>query len=132
MDPLHITEFASPRYFDKLRSLNETADNANKSTPAEAGSDLSQTATTITLPLGNPRPPTGRRRRSDDNVRPSDQKRRSLGHDLASLRTQRRPSLIFAGFKSKISVRQKGFSPFLEHYEGISEEDDGEQPLQQQ
>jgi hypothetical protein len=122
-----MTEFASPRYFDKLKSLNETTDNASTPTLPEAGPALSAT---ITLPLGNPRPPTGRRRRSDDNVRPSDQKRRSLGHDPTSLRAQRKPSLIF-GFKKRYR-KQKGLAPVSEPEGYISEEEVDEPCIQQQ
>jgi len=46
MDPLHITEFASERYFEKLRRLNESNENANSSSgPATAA------ATTTTVPV---------------------------------------------------------------------------------
>jgi hypothetical protein len=115
MEPLHITEFASPRYFDKLRSLNEAAENANAQQPAEATEGSSQTQTgTLTLQIRDQRPLPQRRRRSDDNVRPSDQKRRTLGHDLTGLRNQRRPSFGFASVRSKI-LGHKGSSTYVDH-----------------
>lgn len=90
MDPSHITEFASPRYFDKLRSLNEAHNAA-----AEDSGSTTVTATSITIPFHHeqlphshsqhstfslpfhPRP--HRRRRSDDTERSGDgPKRRNL------------------------------------------------------
>jgi hypothetical protein len=116
MDPLHITEFASPRYFDKLRSLNEAADNANAQPAREAVHGSSQ-ANTLTLPIRDlHRPLAQRRRRSDDNVRPSDQKRRTLGHAPESIRTHRRPSFAGFGFvKSKISGGHKTSALHVDH-----------------
>lgn len=117
MEPLHITEFASPRYFDKLRSLNEATENANSNPPAEASNGPSHANNTLTLPIRDlPRPLAQRRRRSDDNVRPSDQKRRVIGHDLAPPRTERRPSFAgFASIKSKISGGHKFSSAYVGH-----------------
>jgi hypothetical protein len=129
MDPLHITEFASPRYFDKLKSLDDTAENADTTTLPEAGPTLSEAAPTITLPIGNPRPLKSRRRMCDDSVRPNDQKRRLLGHDLSHPRAQRKSNPIFANLRSKISVRQKGLGPLTEQNEYIDEE---KQPMQQE
>jgi len=34
MDPLHITEFASEKYFEKLKQLNDRAENASSSSSA--------------------------------------------------------------------------------------------------
>jgi hypothetical protein len=174
MDPLHITEFASERYFTKLRQLNEQAENAaNAATAATAAPGSSSgaagsttTTTTITtsiptapittatapttasasastsaitshppplpvqpphtfvLPLGNPR-----HRDADIGLVPartSDQKKRSLGHDLTSLRTQRRPSFSgsFGSLRSKVSVIHKT-PTIVEHYEHIRAEQDG-------
>jgi hypothetical protein len=115
MDPLHITEFASERYFEKLRRLNESNENAN----SPSGSAAAATPATVpaeppllegptfTLPLG--------RQRSHDSdsaplaLRPSDQKKRSLGHDLTALRTQRRPTFSgsFGSLRSKVTVIHK-------------------------
>lgn len=125
MDPLHLTEFASERYFSKLRQLNENPDHASSSS---ANSTVTTTATvsplppihsnTFTLPLG--------RQRSLDNeapplvLRPSDQKKRSLGHDLSTLRTQRRPSFSgsFGSLRSKVTIIHKSPS-IVEHHEEI-------------
>ena len=128
MDPLHITEFASPRYFNKLRQLNENAENAENATSSTAApapapvlqaSDLptSVQAPTFTLPLG--------RQRSADNeiflaLRPSKQNKRSLGHDLTTLRTTRRPSFAgsFGRLRSQVNVIHKTPS-IVEHHEEI-------------
>ena len=134
MDPLHITEFASDRYFSKLNQLNEQAQNATASPagPAEAP-DIppppSLEPQTFTLPLGNPR------QRDVDHeplpLRRSDQKKRSLGHDLTSLRTQRRPSFAgsFGRLTSKVNVIHKT-PTIVEHQEQIIAiaEEEGEQP----
>ncbi len=127
MDPLHITEFASERYFSKLRQLNEPpSDNAASSSPeAPAAAAISPplpTGPSFTLPLG--------RQRSLDNdlppltLRPSEQKKRSLGHDLAALRTQRRPSFTgsFGRLSSKVNVIHKVPS-IVEHREEILAQD---------
>jgi hypothetical protein len=123
MDPLHITEFASERYFSKLNQLNENAQNAaTPAGPADAPNVppppplLRQP--TFTLPLGNPR----QREVVDEALplRPSDQKKRSLGHDLTSLRTQRRPTFAgsFGRLTSKVNVIHKTPS-IVEHHEHI-------------
>ncbi|TVY20546.1 hypothetical protein LARI1_G001589, partial [Lachnellula arida] len=126
MDPLHITEFASPRYFTKLRQINENAENAENATSSTAtptpvleGSDppTSLQTPTFTLPLG--------RQRSADNeiflaLRPSKQNKRSLGHDLTTLRTTRRPSFAgsFGRLRSQVNVIHKTPS-IVEHHEEI-------------
>jgi len=109
MDPLHITEFASPRFFDKLKQLNGTADSGSNGGTA-AGTAASTTGSTelaivegptFTLPLGNPR------QHSDSPIlKVGDQRKRSLGHDLSSLRTQRRPSFSgsFGSLRSRVTV----------------------------
>jgi hypothetical protein len=126
MDPLHLTEFASEKYFEKLKQLNERAENASSSSagPAAAATvpPLPLQAPTFTLPLG--------RQRSHDSdaaplvLRPSDQKKRSLGHDLTALRTQRRPSFSgsFGSLRSKVTVIHKVPS-IVEHREDILAED---------
>ncbi len=129
MDPLHITEFASERYFEKLRRLNESNENANSSSSGPAAATTTVPAEppllegpTFTLPLG--------RQRSHDNdtlplaLRPSDQKKRSLGHDLTALRTQRRPTFSgsFGSLRSKVTVIHK--APLVVgHYEDALAED---------
>jgi hypothetical protein len=121
MDPLHITEFASERYFSKLRQLDEQAEPSSataSSTTNVPELPAALRAPTFTLPL--------RRQRSaeSDNaapaLRPSDQKKRSLGHDLTPLRTQRRPILGggLGALRSKISVTQKPIS-VVEHQQAI-------------
>jgi hypothetical protein len=116
MEPLHITEFASERYFSKLKQLNENAENG--SSPAAVHTSVGPAAitnplpsipqSTFILPLGNPR-----QRDAEPDIyplKPSDQKKRSLGHDLTSLRTdQRRPKFMgsFGRLSSKVTVTQK-------------------------
>jgi hypothetical protein len=65
MGPLHITEFASKRYFDKLRQLNDAAGANRDAADGRRGSPALESATssvaaiippTFTLPLGRPRP----------------------------------------------------------------------------
>lgn len=156
MDPLHITEFASERYFSKLRQLNEQSENAAAaanaatapgSSSGAAGSTLTTTltasstsSTTATLPPALPLPlqppntfvlPLGNPRNREADVGPvparnSDQKKRSLGHDLSSLRTQRRPSFSgsFGSLRSKVSVIHKT-PTIVEHYEHIRAEQEG-------
>ncbi|RDW71958.1 putative F-box protein [Coleophoma crateriformis] len=109
MEPLHITEFASERYFSKLRQLNshDSTENASTSTapPASHPQPQAPQSTTFTLPIGQPR------HTSHDALplRPSDQKKRSLGHDLTSLRTQRRPSFSgsFGSLRSRVTIIPK-------------------------
>ncbi|TAQ83575.1 hypothetical protein B7494_g8095 [Chlorociboria aeruginascens] len=108
MDPIHITEFASERYFSKLRQLNGSTEN---STAAAGSSTATSTileppleGPTFTLPIGNPR----QRHSSEALVlRPSEQRKRSLGHDLTSLRTQRRPSFSgsFGSLRSRVTIK---------------------------
>jgi len=127
MDPLHITEFASERYFQKIRQLNANAQtapssSAGPSTEVETTLPPVQQANTFVLPLGRSRtleeelPPLA--------LRPSEQKKRSLGHDLTGLRTQRRP--IFSGslgrLRSKVAVTQKTTSIAEVHEEILAED----------
>lgn len=129
MDPLHITEFASERYFSKLKKLNENGEPSTSSGSASTTTTTTQLQNTFTLPLGNPR-----QRHVDDGpplvLRPSEQKKRSLGHDLTTLRTQRRPTFSgsFGSLRSKVTVIHK--SPSLaEHHQQILS-DDPTAPLQ--
>lgn len=133
MDPLHITEFASERYFSKLRQLNEHSEGATSGSGGPAPATAADLALppppslhqpTFTLPLGNPRQQN--LETSTVPTRTSDQKKRSLGHDLTSLRTQRRPSFSgsFGSLRSKVSVVHKTPS-IVEHYEHILAEEDG-------
>lgn len=118
MDPSHITEFASPRYFDKLRSLNDVADNANNPQAADGAPGTSQTST-FTLPIRNPRPPGGRRRRSDDTDRSGDGKRRLLVPDA---KAHRKPSFTSSITNFRFKVSHKGHLPQAGLNEFIFEE----------
>jgi hypothetical protein len=128
MDPLHITEFASERYFNKLKQLNSNEENGSSSSQPAAASNVSPPAAleapTFTLPLRNPR-----NRHADNeppHLKPSEQKKRSLGHDLTSLRTLRRPSFTgsFGRLHSKVNVIHKTPS-IVEHREHILAEEEG-------
>ncbi len=137
MDPLHITEFASERYFSKLRQLRENPDHAATSSSATGGSTTTATATVPPLPPAHTNTfilPLGRQRSHDNEpppltLRPRDQKKRSLGHDLSALRTQRRPSFSgsFGSLRSKVTVIHKPTS-ILEHHEEILAENPTEPP----
>jgi hypothetical protein len=125
MDPLHLTEFASERYFSKLRQLDHNEHGSSSTQSAAIESALEPQALqgpTFTIPLGNPRHP-----HSEDellHLKPSEQKKRSLGHDLTSLRTQRRPSFAgsFGRLSSKVSIIQTAPS-IIEHREEILAQD---------
>ena len=126
MDPLHITEFASERYFSKLKELNKDAENAATS----AGPDIANNVPLPPLLQGNSFIlPLGKQRPTDNEAipfRPSDQKKRSLGHDLSSLRTQRRPTFTgsLGSLRSKVAVVNK--TPTIgQHYEHILAEEGG-------
>jgi len=133
MDPLHITEFASERYFSKLRQLNGNAETAG---PAAGSASESTTSTqppvqsqTFDLPLILRQQPIVH---EPIPLRPSDQKKRSLGHDLTSLRTQRRPSFTgsFGSLRAKYTVVHKAPTvPILvEHHEQMVAEEGGVHP----
>jgi hypothetical protein len=136
MDPLHITEFASQRYFDKLKKLNENGENAahpsaattTTTTHSTSPPELLELHQTFTLPLGNPR-----QHRADEEIslvlRPSDQKKRSLGHDLSTLRTQRRPTFSgsFGSLRSKVTITHKSPSIAEHHLQILSDGHDGPQ-----
>ncbi|KAF4631541.1 hypothetical protein G7Y89_g6590 [Cudoniella acicularis] len=128
MDPLHLTEFASERYFTKLRQLNENAEASSSAGPA-AAPNLPELppplqAPTFTLPLGNPRQRHVDPEHATLALRPSEQKKRSLGHDLTTLRTQRRPSFTgsFGALRSRVTTIHKSPS-IVEHHEEILAED---------
>lgn len=135
MDPLHITEFASERYFSKLNQLNEQAQNATTPAGPAAAPNIPPppllNQPTFTLPLGNPRQRHDHDHHEPLPLRPSDQKKRSLGHDLTSLRTQRRPSFTgsFGRLTSKVNVIHKT-PTIVEHHEQILAiaEEEGVQP----
>lgn len=130
MDPLHITEFASERYFSKLKQLNENAENGSGSSavhtsvgPTVVSNAPSILQSTFVLPLGNPRQPDAFPEIYP--LKPSDQKKRSLGHDLTSLRTtQRRPRFMggFGRLSSKVTTTQK-VPTIVEFHEHIAVEE---------
>jgi len=130
MDPLHITEFASERYFSKLRQLNGNAENADSAASASAPATTTYTQTpppqTFDLPLILRQQPIVH---EPIPLRPSDQKKRSLGHDLTSLRTQRRPSFTgsFGSLRAKYTVVHKTptVPTLVEHHEQIVAEEGG-------
>jgi hypothetical protein len=121
MDPLHITEFATERYFSKLRKLNENSENASSSSsvvPTAVSATPSLLSSTFTLPLGNP--PL-----QDSNAFPTppgirDRKKKSLVHDLTALRAKRRPTYSgsFGSLKSNVTVVHKTPS-IVKYYESI-------------
>ncbi|RDL42125.1 putative F-box protein involved in pathogenicity [Venustampulla echinocandica] len=125
MDPLHITEFASERYFDKLKQLNRNAEQpaaagpATQNAPEQLPAPLQ--ASTFILPLGRQRQINSEHALA---LRPSEQKKRSLGHDLTALRTQRRPSFVggFGSLRSKVTTVHK-IPSVLEQQEEILAED---------
>lgn len=139
MEPLHITEFASQRYFDKLKRLNEggetpassssttTATTTTTTTPhtsvVVSSPEFSQLHQTFSLPLRN-----NHQRHVDDEaplaLRPSEQKKRSLGHDLSALRTQRRPTFTgsFGSLRSKVTITHKSPS-IAEHHQQLLSHD---------
>lgn len=144
MEPLHITEFASPRFFDKLNQSNE----AQTAAAEDSGTTASATTTTFehaqlphshsqqshlgafSLPYRHNRP--GRRRRSNDTERSGDgPKRRNVqtGKELLDKanRKQSFTSSISLGIfkipKSNLSPSDLGpkhgidASPFFTHEE---------------
>ena len=127
MDPLHLTEFASERYFSKLKQLDSNEESGSSSTQPAAAANVPPSPSlpsTFTLPLGNPR-----QRHAENEppyLKPSEQKKRSLGHDLTSLRTQRRPSFSgsFGRLHSKVTVIHKT-PTIVEHREHILAEEEG-------
>ncbi|ESZ91361.1 hypothetical protein SBOR_8254 [Sclerotinia borealis F-4128] len=139
MEPLHITEFASERYFSKLRQINENghADNGSGSGSGNANGTTSnsQNVPSTTVPLINHETspleaatfnlPSRQRNSNHENLvlRPSDQRKRSLGHDLTSLRTQRRPSFSgsFGALRSKVNITHRAPSIVESHQEIIEE-----------
>jgi hypothetical protein len=127
MEPLHITEFASQRYFDKLKKLNESGEPSSTTTTTtsieDATPELSQLHQTFSLPLRG-----HHQRHVEDGtplaLRPSEQKKRSLGHDLTTLRTQRRPTFTgsFGSLRSKVTITHKSPS-IVEHHQHILAQD---------
>lgn len=114
------TEFGSDEYFRKQRALEQAANAAAAAaqnvSPLLNREHIHTRPPTFTLAIGHPRPPTGKRRASQDAVKPSDQKIRSVGHDLSTTRNERRPNFSrpLAGLRSKVPAIQK---PFAGHYD---------------
>lgn len=65
MDPPHVTEFASQRYFDKLKQLNEA-----KEQPQSQGGPVISASSTFILPIGHTKSPT-----TEDALKPTEKKR---------------------------------------------------------
>ncbi|QSZ30161.1 hypothetical protein DSL72_004681 [Monilinia vaccinii-corymbosi] len=150
MEPLHITEFASERYFSKLRQIDENGhghghghghtDNGpgsgsgSGSGPANGSISSAQTyPSTVSSINQEPSPleaatfnlPSRQKHANHENLvlRPSDQRKRSLGHDLTSLRTQRRPSFSgsLGALRSKVNITHRA-SSIVGSHQGIAEE----------
>ncbi|OBT41961.1 hypothetical protein VE00_06682 [Pseudogymnoascus sp. WSF 3629] len=126
MDPSHITEFASPRYFEKLNSLHDAVDNASNPQAGDGAAGTSQ-ASTFSLPIRNPRPPGARRRRSGDTDRSGDGKRRLLVPEVTS-KASRKPSFTSSITNFRFKVSHKGSSHQVGH-EFIFEEGPVKQQL---
>jgi hypothetical protein len=113
MDPLHITEFASSRYFDKLRTLNEAPPSDN----AEGSSASTLPAQNFWLPIRPRRGNIGDR--EDDNIVQSGGNvpwdaqwgDKDTDQDLRSNSEQRRP------FHSKISLAFRSSTASVKSYE---------------
>lgn len=139
MEPLHITEFASERFHSKLRQNPnghvEIGSRAGSGASTQNGTTTTQTSSS-TIPSINLESsplegatfniPARQRNANHENLalRPSDQKKRSLGHDLTSLRSQRRPS--FSGSLGALRLRvinntHRGPSTIDSHQEIIEE-----------
>ncbi|KAG4025619.1 hypothetical protein MFRU_054g00480 [Monilinia fructicola] len=172
MEPLHITEFASERYFSKFRQINGNGnghvDNgtgtgsgtgsgsgngngigigtgtgtghipgpSSTTTSTSTNGIISNTQTNLPTvssinhepsPLEGPtfNLPSRQRNANHENLvlRPSDQRKRSLGHDLTSLRTQRRPSFSgsLGALRSKVNITHRASSIVESHPEIIEE-----------
>ncbi|KAI9644512.1 hypothetical protein NHQ30_006533 [Ciborinia camelliae] len=134
MEPLHITEFASERYFTKLRQLNEGGHDDNAGSGSGSGNlngtTSTQTSSSVVPSIDHePSPleaatfnlPSRQRNANHENLvlRPSDQRKRSLGHDLTSLRTQRRPSFTgsLGALRSKVNITHRAPSIVESHQE---------------
>ncbi|CAD6438935.1 e6bd5174-bf34-46e1-b6e4-0fcf374083ad [Sclerotinia trifoliorum] len=132
MEPAHITEFASERYFSKLRQINENDHGSTSASPSTTGITFNAQIGPSTLPTINHEPspleaatfnlPSRQRNANHENLvlRPSDQRKRSLGHDLTSLRTQRRPSFSgsLGALRSKVNITHKAPS-IVETHQGL-------------
>lgn len=132
MEPLHITEFASERYFSKLRQINENDNGSTPASPSATGTTSNAQIGPSTVPIITHEPspleaatfnlPSRQRNANHENLvlRPSDQRKRSLGHDLTSLRTQRRPSFSgsLGALRSKVNITHKAPS-IAETHQGL-------------
>ncbi|KAM0148107.1 hypothetical protein ACHAQE_009980 [Botrytis cinerea] len=153
MEPLHLTEFASERYFDKLRQSDRNGHghgHAESGTGSGSGSIAAATATptgtttgtsqnsqigSLSISLINHEPspleaatfnlPSRQRSVTHESLafRPSDQRKRSLGHDLTTLRTQRRPSFSgsLGALRSKVNITHRAPSIVETHPDTIQE-----------
>ncbi|RYP69659.1 hypothetical protein DL769_005217 [Monosporascus sp. CRB-8-3] len=89
MDPPHVTEFASQRYFDKLKQLSESKSQPHHVSHQDAGPALASSSAFI-LPIGKPRSPdhapndplkSTDRRRPNFSLRSILPSRNSVEHD---------------------------------------------------
>jgi hypothetical protein len=98
MDPPQVTEFASQRYFEKLRQLTEARDQPQAG-QSQDGSVVAQSSTFI-LPIGRPRSPEHVPQPTVDVVKTAEKKiknfsfrnilpsRTSIDHDHRRLSTE--------------------------------------------
>lgn len=118
MDPLSVTEFASERYFSKLRALNEASEHASETSTSTSTQNQLQT---FVLPIGHSRPSLHDRRGTSEEGIQAEHKKRSIGHDLFTFNKQRRPSL--GGFRSKVTIINKSPNVYVEHHEDVFAEE---------
>ncbi|KAF7950584.1 uncharacterized protein EAE97_002136 [Botrytis byssoidea] len=145
MEPLHLTEFASERYFDKLRQNDRNGHgHAENGSGSGSGSIAAGTAPGTTqnsqigstsIPLINHEPspleaatfnlPSRQKNSNHENLafRLGDQRKRTLGHDLTSSRTQRRPSFSgsLGALRSKVNITHRAPSIVETHPDIIQE-----------
>ncbi|KAF7915584.1 hypothetical protein BELL_0305g00010 [Botrytis elliptica] len=145
MEPLHLTEFASERYFEKVRQNDRNGHgHAENGSGSGSGSMAAGSATgtiqnsqigSSSIPLINHEPspleaatfnlPSRQKNVNHENLafRLGDQRKRSLGHDLTSLRTQRRPSFSgsLGALRSKVNITHRAPSIVEAHPDIIQE-----------
>ncbi|KAI0430415.1 F-box domain-containing protein [Xylaria sp. FL1042] len=116
MDPPHITEFASQRYFEKLRQLSESRDQPQDAVgQSHDGHAVAQSSTFI-LPIGQSRGP-------DQQVphdHPKSEKRRANFSFRAILPT--RPSVEHEARNSSIECPRKKSIPFDQLFHSLPNE----------
>ncbi|KAL7628246.1 hypothetical protein AAE478_002445 [Parahypoxylon ruwenzoriense] len=105
MDPPHITEFASQRYFDKLRQLSESKDQPHDAVTHLQDGPIVAESSTFILPIGRAKPTDQvphdiqrtERRRANFSFRTILPSRNSVDHDFRriSIDSARRKSTPF-------------------------------------